>query len=242
MEIWNNQLCVVILSCNVPKYEKRAMHVKQICKQAGIWPVNVFLSEPNETKTILQNASATHYNGLRLALEQIPAHIDVFLLEDDAYFIDRNAADLILEYHAYLQRTKKSEWVIFTPGHCPLGPLIPYHKRLMRTPVPYAAHAYIMNSAKARLLISKHTAEAWVRPQFVEGWFGIPMKSKYAMVPPVVSQSILPRDLVNLLSLQDKSPSSLTPWLNGWYALILIYIPICIIIVIYHIFRKCSVK
>jgi hypothetical protein len=192
--IWQDRLCIVILTTKLPKYEARTKVLLEQCREVGLDKVNVhygdaFADRPNtsESDVICNN----HGKAMIHYLAKIPSNIDILILEDDCVFLKDNIGEIINKTLSKLPE----RWNLLHLGHIALGPVLPYKKGIVNSTFPFGGHAYIIRNSAAKKITTELDMSKFHRPYACEGWIEIPTRNKFAIMPSIASQSELPKEM-----------------------------------------------
>lgn len=199
--VWKNKVLFAVLS--VYGNEKRLQELDENLQSHDFpRPMRWMEEKLGPGSTIRQRATAicrSHYELTRWFCTQwLPAHPGhhLMVLEDDCLFLTVDAAETLWNQLSYLEQHFQSRWALLMVGQCALGPLWPVRSGLWRTSFPYAAHSYILNRERVAELMNRVPQSKWRRPFMIEGWLNVPLAEKFALSPPLTTQSVKPKEMM----------------------------------------------
>lgn len=216
------------------------------CSRVGINPYIFYGLKTDDPKNLASTITENHYQILsffnelwkRQSLEEdyVREHdskknrseeYHLMVLEDDCEFTTQNIIQLLEEYLNHISSCEQ-RWTTIHLGHCPLGPLIPFHKNLFYSTFPWTAHCYLINGASLNKLLNENHKREWKRPYALEGWLCVSSMEKFAFSPPLATQTILPKEIRQIPILNDISLMCFCELLD----FVMMVIPILLVILV----------
>jgi len=156
--------------------------------------MNGSLPKKHETTT-LPAIWRSHTKCLRYFVNRdLHKKYHLMVCEDDCRFKDPSTAATKL--HNTLHTLEKyRRWTCLHVGHVPLGPVAPVFKNLCITALPFTSHCLLWNRHRVEGLLSRIRYTKRKRPFLFEGNLSIPIDEKYAILPSLATQCVIPTEM-----------------------------------------------
>ncbi|KAG8459435.1 hypothetical protein KFE25_013071 [Diacronema lutheri] len=187
-------LCVIYL----PRNMKRCQETIENVVGHGFPPPFMMPGvTPRPGDTVHDCVCRAHHTAISWYLAKgLDSRYHMFVLEDDAQFVFDDAAERVKVALDSLETWGK--WGSLHIGHIPMGPIYPLPNGLARSMNPCTSHAYVLNRRTVRSIHAFVPERLWKRPMMVEGHWAYPADERFAMLPTVATQSVMPKEMASI--------------------------------------------
>ena len=159
--------------------------------------LNTPVRNPTHINQVHRNIFEGHFDIVqRFYLGPFRARRDLHLLilEDDVRVLRKDAARQIAAKIALLEQ-KWPQWSVLNLGCASLGPAFPVGSGFVMAMAPYSVHAYVINGRKVSTILQL-TKAICRRPLFPEGCGIFPIRERFALFTPLLTQIRVPKEFL----------------------------------------------
>lgn len=192
-------ICVIYLPRNMKRCQET---IDNVVAHGFPAPYMVPGVTPRPGDTVHDCVCRAHHNTVGWFLSKgLDSRFHLLVLEDDALFVFPDSEPKLAAALETLEQWGK--WGSLHVGHIAMGPVYPLTNGLVRSMNPCTSHCYVLNRRTVRSIYALVPERLWKRPMMVEGHWAYPADERFAMMPALATQSVMPKEMASMPIIRD---------------------------------------